>query len=51
MESKSEMQGEYLYSLNDPENAEYVVQVDWIKIVPDSTIFNGSFKSFKEWES
>ena len=29
--SELQMQGEYLYSLDDPENAEYVVQVDWIK--------------------
>ena len=34
--SELQMQGEYLYSLDDPENAEYVVQVDWIKTVPES---------------
>ena len=34
--SELQMQGEYLYSLDEPENAEYVVQVDWIKTVPES---------------
>ena len=34
--SELQMQGEYLHSLDEPENAEYVVQVDWIKTVPES---------------
>lgn len=34
--SELQMQGEYLHSLDEPENVEYVVQVDWIKTVPES---------------
>ena len=34
--SELQMQGDYLHSLDEPENAEYVVQVDWIKTVPES---------------
>ena len=31
--SSLKIQGHYLYSSDDPANAEYVVQVDWIKTV------------------
>ena len=31
--SSLKTQGHYLYSSDDPANAEYVVQVDWIKTV------------------
>lgn len=30
------VQGDYLHASDDPEKAEYVVQVDWIKTVPES---------------
>lgn len=29
-------QGNYLYSGDDPANAEYVVLVDWVKTVPEA---------------
>ena len=34
--SSLQTQGDYLYSNNDPVNAEYVVQVDWLKTIPES---------------
>ena len=34
--SSLQTQGSYLYSADDPKMAEYVVQVDWIKTVPES---------------
>lgn len=30
------LQGDYFYSIDDPENAEYVVKVHWIKTIPTS---------------
>lgn len=34
--SSLQTQGNYLYSNDDPVNAEYVVQVDWLKTIPES---------------
>lgn len=34
--SELQMQGSYLHDRDDPERAEYVVQVDWLKTVPES---------------
>lgn len=34
--SSLQTQGDYLYSSDDPVNAEYVVQVDWLKTIPET---------------
>ena len=34
--SSLQTQGDYLYSNDDPVNAEYVVLVDWLKTIPEA---------------
>ena len=34
--SQIETQGDYLYSLDNPDVAEYVVKIDWLKAVPEN---------------